>query len=251
MEELLKKLDEMSRKIEALQDSIMMLGTAVEALAERDGKRELLDTLKSSFSREYSKISEKSPKSCELRDFCLDRVNRAASKVIRVFAERGAEEALDEVRKHKEAVEKHFESSICPDRNCMESIADTFETLESLIRESIEISKQRRAVLRQWRRIEDIDEEVVARMLSPLANPMRIRILKTLAKGGKSYAELERSVGIKGGHLQFHLRSLMEAGYIAQESLRKRYVITHSGLKVLNHLVGLNDILGIMLVSRS
>lgn len=250
MEELLKKLEEMNRKIDFLQDSMIALATAVEVLAGQDEEKGFLAELKAAVKSENSRIRKLSPKSCRLRDFCLSRVNKATSKVIRVYAEKGGLEALEEVRKHKEAVEKHLESSVCPDRNCMESIVDTFETLESLIKQSLELAEQRRAILKQWRSIEDIDEDTVAKLLSPLSNPIRIRILKNLAKGGKSYAELERAVGIKGGHLQFHLRNLIEAGYITQ-TVRKRYVITHSGLRVLNNLAGLNDLLETSMVSKS
>ncbi|KUJ92469.1 MAG: hypothetical protein XD40_2334 [Archaeoglobus fulgidus] len=250
MEELLRRLEEMGRKIDVLQDSMMSLATAVEMLAEREGEREFLAELKAAVKSEKSRIENLSPESCKLRDFCLSRVNKATSKVIRVYSEKGAEEALEEVKKHKEAVEKHLDSSLCPDKNCMQSIVDTFETLESLIKHSLEISEQRRTILRRWNSIEEIDEEAVAKLLSPLSNPIRIRILKALTKGGKSYAELERAVGIKGGHLQFHLRNLMEAGYITQETLRRRYIITHSGLKVLNCLVELRDAMGIVMASR-
>jgi len=244
LEELLKKMEEISRKIDALQDSVMVLGTAVEALVEKSSEKEFLAELKVAARNEYYKIRELSPDSCKFRDLCLSRVNKATSRVIRIYAEKGGEESLKELKKHKGAVSKHLNSAVCPDRNCMESIIDTFETLESLIRQSMEIEERRRAVLRQWKKIEEIDEGLLAELLTPLSNPIRIKILKTLAKGGKSYAELERAVGIKGGHLQFHLRNLMEAGYIAQEGLRKRYVITHTALSVLNQLAGLGDVLG-------
>jgi len=240
LEKLLEKMDEINRKIDLLQENVMLLETAVEALAER-GEREFLAELKIAAKKEYSRIRDLSPESCKLKEFCLDRVNKATSKIIRVYAEKGVEEALEEVEKHKEAVSKHLDSAVCPDRNCMENIVDTFETLESLIKHSMEMVEHKKAVLRQWKSIEEIDEEKLARILSPLSNPIRIRILKCLAKGGKSYAELERIVGIRGGHLQFHLRNLMDAGYISQ-NLRKRYVITHTGLIALNRLLNLDEV---------
>jgi len=84
------------------------LETAVEMLAERECEREFLAELKAAVQSEKSRIEHLSPESCKLRDFCLSRVNKATSKVIRVYSEKGAEEALDEVKKHKEAVEKHL-----------------------------------------------------------------------------------------------------------------------------------------------
>ncbi|MBO8180328.1 MAG: winged helix-turn-helix transcriptional regulator [Archaeoglobus sp.] len=242
LEELLEKIEEIGTKVDVLQDSVMVLGTAVEALVEKNSREEFLSELKVAVRDEYYKIKELSPDSCKFRSFCLSRVDKATSRVIRIYAERGSEDALEELKKHKEAVSRYLNSTVCPDRNCMESIVDTFETLESFIRQSMEIKEHRRAVLRQWKKIEEIDEELLAEILSPLSNPIRIKILKTLARGGKSYAELERAVGIKGGHLQFHLRNLMEAGYVAQEGLRKRYVITHTALSVLNQLAGLGEV---------
>lgn len=241
LEKLLEKIDEMNRKIDVLQENVMLLETAVETLAGR-GEREFLAELKIATKKEYERIRDLSPDSCKLKKFCLERVNKATSKVIRVYAEKGVEEALEEVKKHKEAVSKHLDSAVCPDRKCMDNIVDTFETLESLIRHSMKMAEHKKAVLRQWKSIEEIDEDRLAELLSPLSNPIRIRILKCLAKGGKSYAEIERTVGIRGGHLQFHLRNLMGAGYISHETLRKRYVITYTGMMVLNWLLNLREV---------
>jgi len=245
MDELGRRVEEIDRKIDALRDALLTLTTALEALVERESEKEFLAELRQAFRKECGRVEEISPKNCQLRKFCFGRVNKAASKVIRIYAEKGAEEALDEVERHKRALKQHLNSAICPDKSCMEGMAEIFETIERLIRRSVELSKQRRTVLRQLGSVDEIDEEEMARILSPLSNPTRIKIMKLLAKGSKSYVELERAVGIRGGHLQFHLRSLMEAGYVIQERVRKKYAITQLGLTLLSQLAAIKEVLSL------
>ena len=62
---------------------------------------------------------------------------------------------------------------------------------------------------------------------------------KNLRKGGKTYSQLEIQMGIKAGHLIFHLEKLINAGYVAQE--KRIYVITVNGLKALKFLFNLRE----------
>ena len=50
---------------------------------------------------------------------------------------------------------------------------------------------------------------------------------------------LEHLVGIKAGHLLFHIEKLREAGYITQEN--KKYLITLNGRKALSLISGLRN----------
>lgn len=182
------------------------------------------------------------PPECAYKDFCTRRVEKAAFKVIQAFTDEGADAALREARLHAEATAKHFEEVECPDSNCFRNIVETFKTLEELIGRSRQAKTVKNLYSPQgWRLFDDIEEEGAAAMLAPVSNPMRIKILKILSKGGKSYAQLERLIGIRGGHLKFHLKNLLEAGYVTQEKPQGRYLITHSGLKILKFLCELAE----------
>ncbi len=55
--------------------------------------------------------------------------------------------------------------------------------------------------------------EEMESVLDPLANAWRIKVLAALRRGDRSLSELGRAVELKTGHLQFHLRTLVDAEY--------------------------------------
>jgi len=71
-----------------------------------------------------------------------------------------------------------------------------------------------------------------AEFFEALGHPTRIRILRSLEMGPKSFSELKRGVGIESsGHLQFHLGKL--AGLIKTDG-NGNYVLTEDGRGALN-----------------
>ena len=69
--------------------------------------------------------------------------------------------------------------------------------------------------------------------LSPLSNAWRIDLLNHLLKGEDSLADLSRALNIKKGHLQFHLRSLLDSGLIRYDRKSHQYSITDRGIMAL------------------
>jgi len=138
---------------------------------------------------------------------------------------------------HVEALEKHSDG--CKDENCMKNAFEVFKLLEKLI-ENSERTFEKRGELIRGLNAERLKEEEIAEKISAVSNAVRIKILEALFKGERSYAELERITGIKGGHLQFHLKKLIKAGYAAR-GLRGDYVITAEGLGILKLIFELGD----------
>jgi len=87
----------------------------------------------------------------------------------------------------------------------------------------------------------DGGEKDDCKLLTPLSNELRIRILKVLSKGGTYYSQLEREVGLRGGHFHFHLDKLIEGGYVSQDGEKGPYIATINGLKVLKFLYELKQ----------
>ncbi len=70
----------------------------------------------------------------------------------------------------------------------------------------------------------------VAGILEALANEHRLRIMDSLTSGGKYASDLEKEFSsISPSTLSSHLKTLEEAGLIAQEATRGRYLITLPG----------------------
>ncbi len=82
---------------------------------------------------------------------------------------------------------------------------------------------------RSMKSIQAIPPERIARVVDPLGNVDRLRILDYLRNGGKSFNELEQYIGKTGSSLTHHLTPLLEAGYIIKGEVRGMYYITVMG----------------------
>jgi DNA-binding transcriptional ArsR family regulator len=78
-------------------------------------------------------------------------------------------------------------------------------------------------------RIKPVPPEEAERLLSPLASGERIGILYLLADEPRYHQDLMELSGLKPGTLPHHLKQLEEAGYVTQERVRGRYLITIPG----------------------
>jgi DNA-binding IclR family transcriptional regulator len=54
-------------------------------------------------------------------------------------------------------------------------------------------------------------------------------VLTVLQRGERSLSEIGRAVELRTGHLQFHLRALIGAGYVEQDRRKHLYRITERG----------------------
>jgi DNA-binding transcriptional ArsR family regulator len=137
---------------------------------------------------------------------------------------------------------------LCPNNECLKNATNIFILLKDLINTSNELSRkysEELIVLEQTSLLEFENEEEINNMLRPLSNVLRLKILKNLSKGGKFYSQLEEAIGIKAGHLLFHIEKLIKAKYVKQED--KKYLITLNGLKALRFLHGLKEELSILI----
>jgi len=80
---------------------------------------------------------------------------------------------------------------------------------------------------------EESTPEEMESALGPLSNAWRLTILRMLAEQQLSLSEIARRLKMRTGHLQFHVRSLKEAGYISLNRGTRAYSITHRGRRAL------------------
>ena len=73
-------------------------------------------------------------------------------------------------------------------------------------------------------------------MLEPLANSSRLKIFLSIYEGKKSFSKLSQISNLKGGHLIFHLKKLLDSGLIIQEDNKGDYVITQKGVDVIKKI---------------
>lgn len=72
------------------------------------------------------------------------------------------------------------------------------------------------------------DPPAVARLMSGLAHPDRVRIVRAILAGADSHQTLSKASGLKAGPLYHHLRELERAGFLRCE-LRNQHRVTELG----------------------
>jgi DNA-binding HxlR family transcriptional regulator len=70
---------------------------------------------------------------------------------------------------------------------------------------------------------------IVENLLEPLSSPVRLKILISLYEGKKNFSKLSQIMELKGGHLIFHIKKLLDSELIAQEDNKGDYIITPKG----------------------
>ena len=90
----------------------------------------------------------------------------------------------------------------------------------------------------------EFSSEDVERAIAPLSNAWRVTILRILRQRECTMSEIGKALNMKTGHLQFHMRALKDAGYIASERRRRTYSITEKGEKAMRGLAELMASLG-------
>ena len=64
-------------------------------------------------------------------------------------------------------------------------------------------------------------------------------MLRALSTGSKSFSELSRVTGLRGGNLLFHLQKLTDSKIVSQRNERGNYFLTQRGYAILHGLAGL------------
>jgi DNA-binding transcriptional ArsR family regulator len=78
-----------------------------------------------------------------------------------------------------------------------------------------------------------VSPEVAERALGPLANGHRLTIMNMLAEEQRTLTEICKRLEMRTGHLQFHMKALRDAGYVASDRRSRMYSLTPKGAKAL------------------
>jgi len=241
-------LTKISEQLKAIDSKVNLLQDMLY------GMKNELDLIKKSriqenyFSR-MTKIADENlvnfldhrPQDCNILDYCTTMIEKGIFRVLRTLLESGEDAAIIRIDKYLKFSESDPASKACPDTECLRNAIDVFRLLKDLISDSKELSSryfEELSILEQETDIEEGNEEQLNDILTPLSNVIRLKILKNLRSGGKYYTQLEDAIGIKAGHLLFHIEKLKEAEYVIQEN--KKYLISMNGRKALNLITGLS-----------
>ena len=159
---------------------------------------------------------------CGMRDFCekafRDLLHETAGLVGRGRIEA---ETIKLYRDKLEEVKKESKTSNCS--KCFSEVTNLFEKQVKLMR-SLQIYEEKNE---EEKKI-DISE------IEP--EKQRLLMLKALSGESKTFSELSKLTGLRGGNLLFHLQKLLETGMILQRNERGDYIITRKGYSTLQGL---------------
>lgn len=81
-----------------------------------------------------------------------------------------------------------------------------------------------------------LEPEKLETMLSPLSNAVRLKILALLYTSSRSFTEILLELQMQKGHLQFHLRKLVDSGYVNVDRRTHLYSLGEKGLMAVDGL---------------
>jgi DNA-binding HxlR family transcriptional regulator len=147
-----------------------------------------------------------------------------------------------------------YDDSLCTDKRCSRYTLDTLHQIKALFsisdnlkfRNYIQpetsfsrLTSNGRLISHHASEKREATSVEVADLISMLANPWRLEVLRLLSQEEQSFSDISKALDLKTGHLQFHLKVLQEAGCIKNNPRRRMYSITLKGSTALDGVLGL------------
>ncbi|WP_255336799.1 winged helix-turn-helix domain-containing protein [Methanosarcina sp. KYL-1] len=171
---------------------------------------------------------------CGMREFCetafRDLLQETAGLVGR--GKVGAE-TVKQYRSKLEELRKEAKTPQCS--RCFSEATGLFEKQVKLM-SSLRIYEDKGEGSEKGDISEIEPDKIVPEVCEPVANKQRLLMLKALSGESKTFSELSKLTGLRGGNLLFHLQKLLDTGMVLQRSERGDYIITPKGYSTLQGL---------------
>jgi DNA-binding transcriptional ArsR family regulator len=190
-------------------------GPEIYYLEELHSIKEELVSLRNDFSRFLQRANQ------QHIEGMIDEMRKSFMKPMKLYHDR-----LEELK-------KEAKSSDCS--RCFSEAINLFEKQIKLMR-SLQIYEDREEDNKKIDISEIEPEKLVTEVCEPVANQQRLLMLKALSGESKTFSELSRLTGLRGGNLLFHLQKLLGTGMILQRNERGDYIITRKGYSTLQGL---------------
>jgi DNA-binding HxlR family transcriptional regulator len=229
-------------EIRALKSDLSLFSDQMVRLRYKDLKSVFLEQMrvamgdegKRSFLDDASSLSNSSE--CDLKGECLHKLEEAVDLATSAFMKddlAGARAILD-----KAEVLIKGDISSCQDKGCSKTAEEILHRVQVLLQIYEDLARRFGPEFELKKGVNihtyQYTADEIQSVLNPLANAWRIRVLAELRRGDHSLTELGRALELKTGHLQFHLRALVEAGFVEPDRRRHRYLLTERGALALS-----------------
>lgn len=181
---------------------------------------------------------------CVMREFCETAFKEILQETAGLVGKEKVEAVT--VKMHRDRLEKLKKEAKTPQCNrCFSEASNLFEKQVKLMR-SLQIYEdgEKRDEKGDISAIEP--DRIVSEVCEPVANRQRLLMLKALSGESKTFSELSKLTGLRGGNLLFHLQKLLDTGMVLQRSERGDYIITRKGYSTLQGLSRIYSEIGLM-----
>ena len=227
---------DMIDEIRSLRSEMGTLGDHMVRLRYADIKSAFLEQIRMAVGEEGRRTFRtnapalSAASQCEFKSVCLSRLEDAVDVASDLFMRddvEGARRILDDMENLVSD-----ECSSCQDAECSRSAKETIRRVKAVLQVYDGLTErfgQASTADLPAPPTEGVSPEQAESLFDPLANAWRIKVLTALRRGEHSLTELGRAVELRTGHLQFHLRALIGAGYVEQDRRKHVYRITERG----------------------
>ena len=239
------KEEALTRSIEDLKAEIDSLSRTVLDFRYEDFKRVVLTQIQFTISEYYNRFLSLRMERMDCMPPCRTR-KRCKGKLRDLFDDMTSDFLRDDFDSpiiKLEGMEGDIEegSTSCGSEECKTDTLEMIRDIKMLIilaeqiRERIEGAGNDHP-MEHLREKETIAPDEISHLIYPLSHPARISILRELDRREMAFTDISRHLGMRTGHLQFHLKPLLQERYVYKIRNRGDYSITPRGRLALDFL---------------
>ncbi len=169
---------------------------------------------------------------CVTRDQCRQQVESVIADTLMTFQKMGPEAAMAKLEEFRGSL---TEGSVnCVSRECSDYLLKVLTEAESAFSMASRIQMRMSKLATPLEETDVLSDPYTMQAMAALSNPHRVSLMNFMRDGEKAFSDMTEHSGLKAGHLQFHLRNLMELGLMDKTNRRGTYTITAEGLAALD-----------------
>ncbi|WP_147654245.1 ArsR/SmtB family transcription factor [Methanomassiliicoccus luminyensis] len=234
----------MEKRLEDLEQDFDALRAATIASKEREYRKLVLKQVQEVFD-EFSKneVVDRiecmdNIYDCSKRKFCKNQMQSKVEAISLAYMSGDYDRAismLDEIENGVRGL-----GSDCESGQCQKYVLVLISEIRTVLTLAIRIEKKAGELPPNVvpTQASPLDSVTASEALAPLAHPARLDILAHLENGEMGFSELSKELGMKTGHLQFHLKTLEKGGYVRKDRKGGKYRISLQGVTALDGLRG-------------
>jgi DNA-binding transcriptional ArsR family regulator len=226
--------DDIKEQIEALRQEVRGLSTSILNLRQDDMRKVFGDQFKpvltDRIARHFSSIKTgmKKEKEGASQEKLLELVERSVT----MFQKQGKQKALKFLEEYERNARARtaahgrgtdrFESELISQIRVYLQLSDTI--FSQKVPEGSSLDPRG-----TYSGNRPLSPEAAERFLAPLSNARRVQVMLILSRESSSLAELCKELDLQKGHLQFHLKALLDVEYIQFDRKSRLYSLTLQG----------------------